>query len=124
MKLINLINARKVLATYKDERMSTALAYKMMKIIKASDNDEAFYNDKFRELIGEYGLKDEQGNIVANGTQISLAPATAAECKKKIQELENTEVESPNVRLGIGELSELRMSMADVAALEEIIEEE
>jgi len=124
MKLINQINARKVLATYKDERMSTALAYKMMKIIKASDNDEAFYNEKFRELIEQYGLKDEHGNLVANGAQISLVPETAAECKKKIQELENTEVEAPPVRLILCELSELRMSMADLAALEEIIEEE
>ena len=31
MKLINQINARKVLATYKDERMSTAQAHKRLR---------------------------------------------------------------------------------------------
>jgi hypothetical protein len=123
MKLINLINARRVIQKYATEKISMALAYKMMKIMRNTDSDEEFYSTRFREIINSYGQKDEDGKLVLSGEAISLIPDTASDCQKAIKELEDTEVEM-SLKLPLAELSELKMSMTDLFALENLIQEE
>ena len=124
MKLINLINARRIITKYKDEKVSTVLAYRLLKFMKASDTEETLFNEKFREIINQYGQRNNDGELIFSDGNVSLIPDKINECKTQLKELENIEVDAPTVRFSIAELGELKMSIADLFVLDEIIEEE
>lgn len=53
MKLNKLIQVRRVLAEHANEPIPTMLAYKILKFMKASDTEGAFYDKKLKEIIDE-----------------------------------------------------------------------
>jgi len=123
MKLSRLIGARTIITQYAKEKLPAQTAYKFVKFLKTTDADEAFYNEKLRDIINQYAQKDEFGNFVQNDSGIVLVPETAAVCKSEIQELDNTIIEMP-AKFSIQELSGLCLSMADILMIEELLIEE
>ena len=123
MKLKNLLNARKIIIQYKDEKLSPTLAYKFVKFMKASDSEEAFYNDKLKQLIEEYALKDEKGQIATQDGNIRLTPAKIQDFNNAANELQETEVEAPNVQFKISELEQIKLSVTDLYALDDFVTE-
>lgn len=127
MKLHNLIEARNTLANHANERVSVKLAYWIMKFLKKSEQEETFYYDKYRELLNEFAKRDENGEIMRRPDapdQILLIPERIEEYRSKVAELENTEVDVPDVRLTLGLLGELKLSAQEVYSLDELIVEE
>lgn len=125
MKLSNLICIRNILVAHANDKVYAKVAYKMMKFIKASENEDAFYNEKLKELIDMYGEKDADDKFARDGAgNIKIQSKKVDECKAAIQQLEDTDVEVPTVRFHIDELSGLRLSMAEMYAIDEIIIEE
>jgi len=124
MKLSQLIKIRKTLETHAQESIPTALAYKIMKFIKASSEEGAFYNEKFREIIEKYADKDENGKPIINGSNIKIQTELIPECEKELRELEDTEVELPKIKFTVVELSPLKFSVAEMFILDEVIEEQ
>ena len=123
MKLKNLLTARKVIFQHKDDRVPSCLAYKLMRFIKASDSDEAFYNEKLQQAINEYSLKDEKGkNKVVNGN-IAIEPAKIDEFNKTVEEIQNTDVDTPQIKFSIRELEPICLSVSEIYSLDEFIEE-
>lgn len=123
MKIIELIKARKAITCRADEKVSASLAYKLMKFMKASETEDAFFNKKMKEIIDRYGEKDGGGKLVYAGNGVSIAKGAIEECKKAIQELEGTEAAVPDIRFQIAELEQLKLSMSEIFALEEFITE-
>lgn len=123
MKLKNLLNARKIIIQYKDEKLSSTLAYKFVKFMKASDSEEAFYNDKLKQLIEEYALRDENGQIATKDGNIRLMPAKIQDFNNAANELQETEVEAPNVQFKISELEQIKLSVTDLYALDDFVTE-
>lgn len=124
MKLINLISMRKIVKEHANEKVSPLLAYKMMKLIKASDNEDAFYYEKLNEIINKYSRRDDEGKVLRGGEGILLDQNHIEDCKNAVEELESTEVETPNVRFFIAELGELKLSINDIFVIESLITEE
>ncbi len=127
MKLHNLIEARNTLANHANERVSVKLAYWIMKFLKKSEQEETFYYDKYRELLNEYAKRDENGEIMRkpdDPNQILLIPERVDEYRNKFTELENTEVDVPNMHFALDDLSELKLSAQEVYSLDELIVEE
>ena len=124
IRLFNLINARSVIANYATQKTSVRLAYKLMKFLKASSEEDAFYNERRRAIILECCQKDEKGNPVQNQGGILLQPDKIEECSKLMNELDATEVDEPSIKFTLTELEEYQMSASDLFALDEFIEEE
>ena len=122
MKLKNLIQARNVLFQHKNDKVPSALAYKLMKFVKTSDSDEVFYNEKIQSVLEECALRDENGKmkVLENGN-IVLQPAKADEFHKQLEEIQNLEVEKPNFEFTINELEPLSFSMTEIESLDEFI---
>ena len=105
MKLNKLLQGRKVLSDHANEPIPTMLAYKILKFMKASDTEGAFYEQKLNGIIEKYGKRDSEGRIESANGHISIAPDSIEECKKAMEELGETEVEVPNITFNIHELT-------------------
>lgn len=124
MKLNKLLQIRKVLSEHANEPIPTLLAYKILKFMKATDTEGAFYDQKLKEIIEKYGAKDEQGNAVYSDGKVSIANESIVECQQAMDELGNTEVEIPNITFSIQELTPIIFTVAELFSLDEIIVEE
>ncbi len=124
MKLNKLLQIRKVLSEHANEPIPTLLACKILKFMKATDTEGAFYDQKLKEIIEKYGAKDEQGNAVYSDGKVNIANESIVECQQAMDELGNTEVEIPNITFSIQELTPIIFTVAELFSLDEIIVEE
>lgn len=124
MNILTLINAAKVFNQVTQTKISSKLAYKIMKLCKSAAEDEEFYNSKRNEMIETYALRDEHGQIVVSDDgMISIMPDKLEEASVALQELNSIEVDMPNVKFTLAEFDELKLSVADMFALDAFIEE-
>ena len=124
MNILTLINAANIFAQIGQTKISSKLAYKIMKLCKSIAIEEEFYNSKRNEIINEYAAKDESGQvIVSKDGMITIEPDKIEEANAAVAELNNIEVDMPNVRFRLEELEELKLSVADMFVLDAFIEE-
>lgn len=124
MNIIALINAGMVFDQFGQTKISSKLAYKIMKFCKSIDVEEEFYNTKKHELINMYAVKDEFGKIIVDDNgRVNIIPEKMNEANVALQELNSIEVEVPNIKFTLAELEELKLSVADMFALDAFIEE-
>lgn len=121
MKLTKLLNARRVFLKHTNDEMPVSLAYKFMKAIKASDNEEAFYNKKIEEIVGEFGATDDNGKLIKDNGNIVIKPDKIAECNEKVKELEDTEVNVELVTFTVEDLGDLKFTVKELFLLEDYI---
>lgn len=124
MNILTFINATKIFNQVAQTKVSSKLAYKIMKLCKAAIAEEEFYNNKRNEIINEYAVRDENGQIsVSDDGMISIVKDKIQEAEMALKELNEIEVEVPNIRFTLDELDELKLSVADMFALDAFIEE-
>lgn len=124
MKIRTLITAKKAIVSFMQEKMSPKLSYKLMKFLSEIETEENFFNEKVREIINVYGEKDDSGELIVIDNKIKIQECSEEDCNRAFFELESVEVESPSIRFTIDELSELRLSIEDMIALNAFIVEE
>lgn len=110
-------------ASIVDTKMPPKTAYKFMKLIKSIETEETFFNEKMKDIILDFGKKDENGNPVflENGN-VEIIPGKEAECNARVKELEEIEVEIPDTKFSIDELESFEFSPREIYILEPIIE--
>lgn len=124
MNIITLINTARIFNQFAQTKLPSKLAYKIMKFCKSVATEEEFYNTKRNEIIDTYAVKDENGQVVATDDgMIKIIPGKIDEANAALQELNDIEVEAPNVRFTLDELEGLELSVADMFALDAFIEE-
>jgi hypothetical protein len=123
MKITTLIDAANIFGQFAQTKTSPPLAYKIMKFCKGVAVEEEFYNAKRSEIINAYAEKDESGQIVVHDGMISIMPDKIEEANKALGELNKIEVEVPNIKFKLSELEGFELSVADMFALDEFIEE-
>lgn len=124
MNIITLINTAKIFNQFAQTKISSKLAYKIMKFCKSVAVEEEFYNTKRNEIIDTYAVKDEDGQVVVSDDgMISIVPDKMGEANAALQELNGIEVEVPNIRFTLEELEGLELSIVDMFALDAFIEE-
>lgn len=126
MKLINILNARSVITSKAQVKgINFKTSFKFMKFLKATDEDEKFYNEKREELIKTFATKDEDGKIIIENNQYKFTNENLAEINKQISELAATEVEIPEtLKFSSEELEKMEFTIEEVSAIYELIKEE
>lgn len=126
MKIVNIINVVKIFEQFMSIKISPKLAYKVMKITKAFQEDKNFYWEKYNELAQFYGEKDNFGKVIIDQSSgvIKIMPDKIEEANQKLQELNNIEVEIPDIKFTLDELSELQLSVEEIYYLDPFIVEE
>ena len=124
MNITTLISTAKIFNQFVQTKTSPKLAYKIMKFCKSVAVEEEFYNAKRNEIINTYAIKDENGQVVVNNDgMISIVPDKISEANAVMQELNSLEVEAPSIKFTLDELEGLKLSVADMFALDAFIEE-
>ena len=110
-------------ATVVDAKMPTKTAYKFMKLLKAIETEETFFNEKMRDIIFEFGKKDENGQpIFLENGNVEIIEGKEVECNERVKELEDIEVDIPDTKFTLEELEVLELSPRDIYALDPVIE--
>jgi hypothetical protein len=113
MNILTLINAANIFNQVAQTKISSKTAYKIMKLYKSIAAEEEFYNQKRNDIINQYADRDENGQIKLSedGNMIIILPDKLAEAELAMLELNNIEVEIPNIRFNLSELEELKFSV-------------
>ena len=124
MKMYEILDFSKVYNSIKDEKMSIKTAYKLNKLIKKIEEENNFYNIKFHEIIEQYAEKNDQGEYqYIDENSIKIKEGKEQECYKKVSELQNLEIETPNITFSIEELGDINLTIDTVNMLMPFIKE-
>lgn len=122
MNILKIINARRVFSNYLDDKMKPSVAYKVMKLVRTAETEESFYQKELQKLIEQYGKRNEDGSLATTKDgNILLEEQTLQECKEKIDELDSTEVDAPNIQFTLDELSCISMTVREMSAISAFI---
>lgn len=117
MKLINIVNAYKVLDSLGDKDINGRLSYWMTKYIAKTQTDYDFYASEIKRLYEKYG---ERENDV-----ITIPADRIGEFNKDLDSLNNTDAEDPGIRFNLSDISaELSLSMKQMYPLLDFINED
>ncbi len=112
-----------VFQSFIEQKLAFNLSYKIMKLLTSLENDIKFYNQKVQELLDNYAKRDEEGKYIENNGSISIQEDKFQEFQKAYQEIQECEIELPNIKFTMEELNNLEISPKEVYALKSIIEE-
>lgn len=103
----------------KNHKISFKTAYKLSTIQNEVASRIAFYQEQFQKIVQEYGLFDDNGNIIPteDGQGVKLRPGTEAECYEKVGELDNLEIELNVPELNIDEFEGVEISPDKIEAI-------
>ena len=114
MTLRNIVKAAPVLQKLTRHEFSVAQLYRATKLINAVNAELAIYNDGRRELIERHCEKD--------GEKLKYKDGTGVDFNRELQELLDVEVELNVKPLVLTERDNIRLTLADMDALDGFIE--
>ena len=124
MELSKIMQARQIVASKSQEKVPAALAYKLMKFLKATADEEDFYNQKLQGIIEEYADRDKDGKPIGDGGGVRVRQDAVEPCKQAIEELSGTDVDAPKIAFKLSEIEPLTFSAAEMIILDDFIKEE
>lgn len=123
MTLSTATKLKEICARTIDKKIPAALGYKTMKLIKAVEVEEDFYNLRLRQIIEEFGKKDAEGKyIFLDNGNIKVIEGKESECEAKIKELEGVMVDFPDTfTFTLEELDALECTPREIYYFDELI---
>lgn len=120
MELIKIINAKNVIDSFAErEDIGAHLSYWMTKFVVKTQPEHDFYIAEMRKLFNKYADKTKETDEM-----ITIPPENVAVFNQAVKELECTDVEDPEIRFFLSELSaELKISMKQMYPLLDFIDE-
>ena len=108
MKLKELIQLRQILGALANQKMSIKSSYSIARFISQTNDAEIIYNQKIQELINEFGDRDQQNKFKTdeNGS-ISIKEGKEQECNDKIAEIDNFEIDVPQLTVSEKDIDNL-----------------
>jgi hypothetical protein len=119
LKMHNILGFSNLYETVKAQKLPMKTAYKFAQLARAVEVELQFYQDKFNTIIREYGLFDENGQLVPteDGSGIKLREGTEVECYGAIGELQAIDIELPDITFTIEEFSNVELTVVEMDVL-------
>lgn len=121
MNIKSLMNVKSIFTQLSHVKLPSQCAYKIMKFCKSIEVEEEFYYQKKNEIIDMYAEKDANGNLIINDDRVKIIEDKLQDANAAMQELNNMEVEAPNIKFSLAELDGLKLSVSDMYALDDFI---
>lgn len=124
MKINELLKFQEIYPTLAATKFPIAVAYKISKISKYVEEELLFYQQELQKIIEEYGDKNEDGTfkLSEDKTSIKIIPEKLQECIQKMHTLENLNIQEPDIKFKLEDLSELNLTPDETMGLFPFIE--
>ena len=124
MKMYEVLELSNLYNSISNIKLPLKTTYKFTRLMRRADEEIAFYQEKFREIVEEYGVKEiGEYKLTSDGQSIAIIPGKEIECNTKIAELRNLEVPIENIKFSIEELEGIDISISELSCLMSLIEE-
>lgn len=95
--------------------------YKLLKLKKAIAEEEEIYEQQL-ERLKEYCLRDENGNFIRNEEGgLAVDTERIEECTTIVTEINNIQIQVPDIYFSLDELSPLELTFSELEALDPFI---
>lgn len=107
------------------QKLNFKTSYRLTLLAQEIEKHINFYQENFRNILTEYGKKDENGNFVptADGQGILLLEDKTEEAYAKLNELRELEVELPDTKFSVDEFEKIELSPIEMTIIIPFIEE-
>ena len=124
MKMHEVLDLQTLYASIANIKLPLKTTYKFARLIKRAEEELAFYQEKFREIVEEYGIKENgEYKLTPDGQSIAIVPGKEIECNSRLAELNNLEVQIDGIKFSIEELEGLDVSISELNCLMSLIED-
>lgn len=108
----------------KNQKMSFKTSYRLTLLANEIQKHLDFYQESFRNLLMEYGKKDENGSLLPteDGQGVLLVEETTNEAYTKLAELRGLEVELPDTKFSPDDFDNIKLSPVEMMTIMPFIE--
>ena len=98
-----------------DKKFNIQTQYKILKIKKAIEEELALTQSLILDVCDEYWEKDENGEIQRNEDGgIRYKKGKMLDIQRKLNEIDNTEIQLPDIYFSLDELEKLELSLEEL----------
>lgn len=124
MKMYEVLELQTLYNSIANVKLPLKTTYKFTRLMKRAEEEISFYQEKFREIVEEYGVKENgEYKITPDGQSIAIIPGKEVECNTKLAELRNLDVLIDGIEFSIEELEKLDVSISELSCLMSLIED-
>ena len=124
MKMYEVLELQNLYNSIANVKLPLKTTYKFTRLMKRAEEELAFYQEKFREIVEEYGVKENgQYKLTPDGQSIAIIPGKEVECNTKLAELRNLDVLIDGIKFSIEELEGIDVSISELSCLMSLIED-
>ena len=124
MKMFEVLELQKLYNSIANIKLPLKTTYKFARLMKRAEEELVFYQEKFREIVEEYGVKENgEYKLTPDGQSIAIIPGKEIECNTKLAELRNLDVPIDGIKFTIEELEGIDVSISELSCLMSLIEE-
>ena len=115
-QLQTILNFSQFYSLTTSHKLPIKVAYKLSRLATAIESEVTFYQIKFREILNEYCLVDDNGNYVPTEDcqGFKIQPGKEIECNQAMADLHNLEIELPDITFNIDEFDGLELRIQDL----------
>ena len=124
MKMYEILELSNLYNSISNVKLPLKTSYKFARLMKLVEGELTFYQTKFREIIEEYGVKENgEYKLTPDGQSIMIIPGKESECNVKLFELRNLDVPIEGIKFSIEELEGIDISIQELACIMSLIED-
>ena len=124
MKMYEVLELQTLYNSIANIKLPLKTTYKFTRLMKRAEEEISFYQEKFREIVEEYGVKEDgEYKLTPDGMSIIIIPGKEVECNTKLAELRNLDVLIDGIKFTIEELEGLDVSISELSCLMSLIED-
>jgi hypothetical protein len=124
MKMYEVLELQNLYNSIANIKLPLKTTYKFTRLMKRAEEEIAFYQEKFREIVEEYGIKENgEYKFTPDGQSIVITPGKEIECNNKLAELRNLDVLINGIKFSIEELEGIDISISELSCLMSLIED-
>lgn len=124
MKMFEVLELQNLYNSIADIKLPLKTTYKFTRLMKRAEEELTFYQEKLREIVEEYGIKENgQYKLTPDGQSIAIIPGKEVECNTKLAELRNLDVLIDGIKFSIEELDGIDVSISELSCLMSLIED-
>ena len=124
LKMYQLTDLTGIFDKIKSYKLPFKTSYHITLLMQEVEKHVNFYQESFRNLLIEYGKKDEEGNLMPSedGQGVLLAEETIQEAYQKLAELRELDVELPDTKFGLDAFENIEISPQEMILLMPFVE--